>query len=426
MQKSIVSIVKGTDAQEMVEEALSLLGGVGSLIKPNSTVVVKPNAGHDYPPETSVDTSPAMVTAAIKVLRKARPKQIILAEASAIGCDTLKCLEVSGIRKAAEEAGVDKIIDIKRETDLIRIPIRDARSDITKVAFPRFLLEAEHIVNLPIFKSHASMVFTCALKNMKGTVQDKVHYQMHQTDLAQAMMDVWSVMKADLTIADVIRPAAGFGPHSTTPVDFGCVVASRDPVAVDATICRMVGLDISKVSYFEPAWERGLGNFAEDMIEIRGKKIEEVHKPIWLPYLVGFDKWPEYNILAEDSCSSCQALVAMTMEKLKGIGEYDKNAGITVVLGRQKELPKGVDKKDMILVGDCLKKWRAHGVVASGCPPAEPFPLWAITDRQNYTEIEMLDRERMAREDVLFRKYIAKLIEEMEAKEGGGKRRKRR
>jgi hypothetical protein len=116
----------------------------------------------------------------------------------------------------------------------------------------------------------------------------------------------------------------------------------------------------------------------------------------------------------------------MTMEKLKGIGEYDKNAGTTVVLGRQKELPKGIDKKDMILVGDCLKKWRTHGVVASGCPPAEPFPLWAITDRQNYTEIEMLDRERMAREDVLFRKYIAKLIEEMEAKEGGGKRRKRR
>jgi len=107
VQKSIVSIVKGTDAQKMVEEALSLLGGVESLIKPNSTVVIKPNIGHTYPPETSVNTSPAMVAAAIKVLRKARPRRIILAEASAIGCDTLKCMEVSGIRKAAEEAGVD-------------------------------------------------------------------------------------------------------------------------------------------------------------------------------------------------------------------------------------------------------------------------------------------------------------------------------
>ena len=419
MQKSIVSIVKGTDAQKMVEEALSLLGGVESLIKPNSTVVIKPNIGHDYPPETSVNTSPAMVAATIKVLRKARPRQIILAEASAIGCDTLKCMEVSGIKKAAEEAGIDKIIDIKREKDLINIPIRDARSALTKTAFPRFLLEADHIVNLPIFKSHASMVFTCALKNMKGTVQDKVHYQMHQTDLAQAMMDLWSVMKADLNIADVIRPAAGFGPHSTTPVDFGCVVAGKDPVAVDATVCRMVGLDIEKVSYFEPARERGLGNVDEDMIEIRGKKIEEVHKQIWLPFMVGFDKWPEYNIMAEHSCSSCQALVAMTMEKLKGLGEYDKNAGITVVLGREKELPEGVDKDKLVLVGDCLKKWRKHGVFASGCPPAEPFPLWAITDRKDYTDIEKLDRKRMAKEDVLFRKYIDKLLEQMEAESGG-------
>ncbi len=34
----------------MVAEALSHLGGVESLIKPNATVVVKPNAGHPAPP----------------------------------------------------------------------------------------------------------------------------------------------------------------------------------------------------------------------------------------------------------------------------------------------------------------------------------------------------------------------------------------
>ena len=422
MSKSVVSIVKGTNVEEMVEESLSYLGGVDSLIKPNSTVVVKPNAGHDYPPETSVCTSPAMVTAAIKVLRKARPKQIILAEASAIGDNTLKCLEVSGIAKAAEEAGVDKIIDIKSEKDLINIPIRDARSNLTRVAFPRFLLEADHIVNLPIFKTHSSMVFTCALKNMKGTVQDKFHYLMHQTDLAKAMMDLWSVMKADLTIADVIRPAAGFGPHSTYPTYVGCVVASKDPVAVDATICRMVDLDIDKVPYFGPANERGLGNFAEDMIEIRGKTIEEVFKPIWLPYLKGFDSWPEYNILSENSCSSCQGVVAMNMEKLKALGEYDKNAGATIVLGRKKELPKGVDKQNMILIGNCVKKYRNQGVFVDGCPPLEPFPLWAVVDRKDYTEIEQLDRERMAREDMIFRKYMETLVKQFESSRAKGAR----
>ena len=211
MAKSIVSITKGTDAEKMVTEVLSLLGGVSALIRPHSTVVVKPNAGHPFREETSVNTSTAVVSAVIKELRKAQPKEIILAEASARGCDTLECLEISGIKKAAEEAGIDRIIDIKREKDLIRIPIRDARAAVTSVQLPRFLLEADHIVNLPIFKSHVAMVFTCALKNIKGVVQDSVHYQMHQTDLAASIMDLWSVIKADLTIADLIR-AEGFGP----------------------------------------------------------------------------------------------------------------------------------------------------------------------------------------------------------------------
>ena len=68
------------------------------------------------------------------------------------------------------------------------MPVRDGRSAITKYLLPRFLIEADHIVNVPIFKSHCSMVFTCALKNLKGVVQDKAHYQMHQTNLAEAML----------------------------------------------------------------------------------------------------------------------------------------------------------------------------------------------------------------------------------------------
>jgi len=418
MAKSVVSISKGTDPEQMVEETLSLLGGVETLIKANSTVVIKPNAGHPIPPETSANTSPAFVTAVINVLRKANPKEIILAEASAIGCDTMESFEVTGIAKAAKEAGVDRIIDIKQEKDLIKIPIRDARSEITSVRLPKFLLEAEHIINLPIFKSHASMVFTCALKNIKGVVQDKVHYQMHQTNLAEAMMDVWSVIKADLNIVDMIRPAEGFGPHSTTPVDFGCVVAGKDPVAVDATICRMIGLDIRKVPYFKPARERGLGNYDAKLIEIRGKPIKEVYKKLWLPYLHGFKAWPEYNLYLEGACSSCEGLLALTMERLKSMGKYEKNKGISIVVGRKKELPKGLKLgRDVILVGDCLKKYCGQGSPFSGgCPPAEPFPLWVIIDRKDHTEIGEGFRERMAEDEKYWKPYLDELEKKRSSK----------
>jgi hypothetical protein len=177
---------------------------------------------------------------------------------------------------------------------------------------------------------------------------------MHQTNLAAAMMDQWSVVNPDLTIADLIRPMEGFGPHSGTPADFGCIVASRDPVALDATVCRMVGLDINQVEYFEAALNRGLGNFEEEDIEIRGNSIEEVYKPLYLPYLDGFERWPDYQFYTEHSCSTCQGLLAFTMTKLEALGEYERNQGLNILVGRKKVMPKELEGKgDMLLMGVC-------------------------------------------------------------------------
>ncbi len=420
MSKSIVSIVKGTIANKMVEEALNHLGGVQSLIKEGSTVIVKPNGGHVGPPESSVCTSPAVVKAVIETIRKANPKKIILAESAAIGCDTMECLEASGILKAAEEAGVDDIRDIKSDTDLIRNKIENPRSALRNIKLPRFLVEADHIVNVPIFKTHVSMVFTCALKNIKGVVQDSIHGTMHMTDLAAAMMDLWSVVKADLSIADLIRPMEGFGPHTTgNPVDFGCIVASQDPVALDATVCRMIGLDIDEVDYFKAARDRGLGVVDENEIEIRGNTIKEVYKQLHLPYLEGFAAWPEYNFYIENACSSCQGLMAFSMAKLKLLDEYDKNKGIDIVLGRKKDIPEGTRfGKDLILVGDCTnflkKKIEESGkscIHVGGCPPGEPLPYWGITDRVDLPNPELFTnpksiRERLEEETELLLKKI--------------------
>jgi uncharacterized protein (DUF362 family) len=415
MKKSIVSIVKGTDAERMVAQAVDHLGGVKSLIRPGSTVVIKPNAGHEGAPESSINTSPAVVSAVIRLVRQANPGKIILAESSAIGCETMACLESSGIKKAAEDAGVDEIRDIKSEEDLIKKPIENPTSDIKQVELPRFLLEADHLVNVPIFKSHVSMVFTCALKNLKGVVQDKHHYVMHCTNLANAMMDLGDVVRPDLTVVDMIRPMEGFGPHSGTPVEFDCVVAGRDMVAIDATACRMVGLPLEKVEYFDAAREKGLGTFEEDQIEIRGNPIEEVRRRLYLPYLEGFEAWPEYNFHLRMACSTCQGLLSFTMSKLKALDQYEKNKGVHIVLGRHAKVPDGVPLgKDLVLMGDCslgLKKRieKAGGTCLHipGCPPAEPVPAWVIADRGK-PEGEAVDvRERHNREEKIFKRWLS-------------------
>jgi hypothetical protein len=172
----------------------------------------------------------------------------------------------------------------------------------------------------------------------------------------------------------------------------------------------MVGLDISKVKCFEAARERGFGNSDPRKIEIRGKKIEEVFKKLWLPYLEGLNRWPEYDIQAEGACSSCQGLLAFTMERLKALGEYDKHKEISVLVGPKKRLPKK-GSKEIILLGDCLKRWRGRGVYVAGCPPGERYPIWSIlnrSDSENYAAGSR-DKESEAEEARLIMEYVGKL-----------------
>ena len=52
MDKSVVSIVKGKDVDKMLREAIDLIGGIESFVKPGDIVLVKPNAHGAHPPES--------------------------------------------------------------------------------------------------------------------------------------------------------------------------------------------------------------------------------------------------------------------------------------------------------------------------------------------------------------------------------------
>jgi hypothetical protein len=84
------------------------------------------------------------------------------------------------------------------------------------------------------------------------------------------------------------------------------------------------------------------------------------------------------------------------------------------------EMPKGVDPNNVTLIGDCLKRSRGKGVGhwSAGCPPLEPHPLWLIIDRVDHIEMEPAFRERMARDEEPWIRFIEKLKEEKHAATG--------
>lgn len=372
--KSIVALAKEPTIQESVSRVFELLGGVEKLIEPGDSVVLKPNAGHAAPPESAVCTNPEVVRAVIREVKKARPGKLVIAEAAAVGCDTMECFRVSGIAKVAEEEGVE-LVDIKSDKDLITIPVRGYRSNIKRVKLPRFLLEADHIINLPILKAHASMVFSCALKNIKGTVQDRVHMDMHKQNLTMAMMDVWYAVRADINIVDAIWAAGGFSPHTPVPLKVGCILGSRDPVAVDRIACDLVGIDTEQVDYFKTAKEAGMGHSDREEIEVVGEKVSDCFTRMWVPYVGDMSRrWPEYDVRCEGACSSCQALLALSMEKLKAIGAYEACRNTHVVIGGKNDLSDITDNENLVLHGNCTFRYLKDHPGArwiKGCPPGE-------------------------------------------------------
>lgn len=407
-KKTVVAVAKEPTAQESVTKVFDLLGGVSNMLEEGSTVVIKPNAGHAAPPESAVCTSPDVVRAVIREVKKANPKRIIIAEAAAMGCDTLECYEASGIAQVAEEEQVE-LIDIKRETDLITIPVRGYRSNISHVKLPRFLLEAEHIINLPILKAHASMVFSCALKNIKGVVQDKVHLQMHQQNLTMAMMDVWYAARADINIVDAMYAASGYSPHTPTPIKVGCILGSYDPVAVDRVACEMVNIDSSLVDYFHVAEECGMGTTNMDEIELVGEPLENCKTTMWIPYLEDITtRWPEYDVRCQGACSSCQALLTLNMETLKALGEYEKNTDKIIVCGSKNTLPEDYPDEKIVLHGNCTRrhlKDHPNALFIEGCPPGEPLLYNTVIEGRTGID-DYLIRKRMGDDQPAWRKYV--------------------
>ena len=102
-KKTLVALAKEPTVQESVTKVFDLMGGVTNMIKPGTTVMLKPNAGHASPADTSVCTNPEVVRAVIREVKKANPKSIVIAEAAAIGCDTMECVSMPALKSNLDD-----------------------------------------------------------------------------------------------------------------------------------------------------------------------------------------------------------------------------------------------------------------------------------------------------------------------------------
>lgn len=256
-----------------VERAVTLLGGMGSCIKPGERVLIKPNLLKASRPEDAVTTHPEVVRAVIRLVHDAGGIPLV-GDSPGIG-ELSKVCERAGILEVIEEEGA--VLTALDDPVIVKNEGRFQRYEIARVA-----MEADAIINLPKLKTHGMTVLTGAVKNLFGCIPGKRKVQWHfnsgvdHASFARMLVELSSLLKPRLSIMDAIVGMEGNGPGSGDPRRIGAVLAGRDPVAVDVVAADLVGCAPEHLPIIRAAVETRTGETSLDRVQLIGDPLEAV------------------------------------------------------------------------------------------------------------------------------------------------------
>jgi uncharacterized protein (DUF362 family) len=262
--QSLVSLRRAdrTDPGPAVREVMEACGW-RDLIAPNATVVIKPNLCTERVEQIhTANTSLSVIRAVCQVLLE-RTRRITLVESNGARYPAEAAFENTGVYRLADELGI-QVLNLSKDK-LLDIP--DPR--MQGFGMSRTWLEADAFVTLPVLKTHATTVFTGSLKNQWGCIPRYDRILLHRY-LHELIGAVNKMRPVTLAIMDGLVGMQGRGPINGFPIDLNVVLASRDPVALDATGMRMIGLEPLTSAHLVHGQNIGLGTLDADRIRIDG------------------------------------------------------------------------------------------------------------------------------------------------------------
>jgi uncharacterized protein (DUF362 family) len=139
---------------------------------------------------------------------------------------------------------------------------------------PVEVLNSDLVVSMAKLKTHHWAGMTAAMKNLFGLVPGAVYgwpkNLLHICGIDSSILDLNATIRPGFAIVDAVVAMEGDGPIMGTPRRCGFVAMGTDPVAVDATCARIMGLEPMRIRYLREA-SRYLGNVAPGRIDQRGE-----------------------------------------------------------------------------------------------------------------------------------------------------------
>jgi len=252
-----ISVVQGSDRVKTLNKAIELLGGIERFVKPGETVAIKPNAAFASPPMLGATARPELVAEVVRLCySRGKARQVIVAD-NPIN-DPASCFMLSGIGKAASEAGAKIILPknhLFKNTTL-------AGGKLIK-NWPIFFGPFEKIdklIGIAPVKHHHRSGASMTMKNWYGLLGGRRNI-FHQ-DINTIIAELAMMVRPTLVILDGTEVMMTNGPTGGSISDLrraNTLIAGCDMVAADSYGCSLLDLKVSDLAYLAKAEKAGAG-----------------------------------------------------------------------------------------------------------------------------------------------------------------------
>ena len=256
-------------------------------------VVLKPNLV-EYRPDRVINTDPRVVDAVITLCKQEGAAEIIVAEGPGHWRNVHFLVRESGLGAVLDKHGV-RFVDINHD-EPVKVLNLGRLTRLDHLYMSRTVLNADVLISLPKLKTHHWAGVTLSLKNLFGTLPGICYgwpkNELHWRGIPQSIVDISCTHPANLSIVDGITGMEGDGPLHGTAKHVGALIMGTDPVAVDSTCARLMGLPPERIPTLVYAAAKRIGRIVEAEIPQLGEPIAAVATKFELPPLVERELFP--------------------------------------------------------------------------------------------------------------------------------------
>jgi uncharacterized protein (DUF362 family) len=268
---------------------------LGSLVKPNMRVALKPNMVLAKPPSEGATTHSEVVEGVIIFLKELGVNKVEIIESAWIGDDTKRVYKVCGYNELAKKYGI--VLHDLKDDRIRKIKMGEYNFEICEKA-----LNTDFLVNIPVLKAHCQTRLTCCLKNLKGCISDREKQNFHTMGLHKPIAYLNKAIKTHFCVIDGICGDLTFE-EGGNPVTRNMILCGEDPLLLDSYCASLLGYKAGEIGYIPIAAEIGVGQLYgadSEIIELNADR-----KPVTENTGRGLAQRLSAYIEEDSACSAC-------------------------------------------------------------------------------------------------------------------------